>query len=216
MLPTEKGRRRGVLVGAVRVASVQHPAALRRLRRDGRLHGDGRRIDPHFRAPYTVMRRWLSDHDAAYRGAPYPLWGWVVTPGDLTTLTFHLENAVEVDAPAALLIADVPRSRALVTCFLHWHHVLNGFPIDEELVDAWEAWQVHNPSAHPVEAAPAALRDALEQDWRTIIDRRCCDYSETQATMAELTCRDVVDVVAVTTSSDPQQLARRAAQNAEC
>ncbi|MGY2049424.1 DUF3841 domain-containing protein [Methylobacterium sp. JK268] len=99
----------------VRVYSFQSLAAASCARERGFWAGDRRFVDEHFAVPYAWMVDQMSRRIPDFSG-DYPIWGYFVRPN---------MRRCRFDDDCVLVVADVPRSRMLISDLARWHNPLN-------------------------------------------------------------------------------------------
>jgi hypothetical protein len=160
--------------------TIQTEEAYEKLKTDGRLVGDWRRVWKHFKEPYKWLCDQMENRGIRLNGRP-PIWAWAVKP-DLRR-SAHLDTGKK----GVRLKIQVPYTHALISNFSAWHCVLNN----------------HYVYASDADFDKEFTRDQIELSWQRIFDLDWCsmraDYHErSQVTLPVLELSQVKQARAFT------------------
>jgi hypothetical protein len=180
--------------------TIQDMRAWERLRREGVLRGDGRRVSPYYRHAYgwmsDQMRLRLPPHCASF-----PLWGWYRWQGrrqcrpDLRA-SGHLAKGV----PGVRIELELSEESVLLSDFNGWHCVLNRhFLSINEQEDEAVARELERAGVEWRWPYPEPFHARVVSSWQRIFDLEagdaewCGPLSERsiQATFWELTISQI-------------------------
>ena len=146
----------------MRIYTIQSIQTWHALRQQGVLRCDAERVWDGYAAAYDWMRSQMAKRIPGYGGG-YPIWGWYRPKQDLRSWRHRWKE------PSALLIAEVPAERVVLSDFDAWHMVLNtGYlSLTEEESDYYEN---HVLPAARYEDMPRQYQAIVEANWERIFD----------------------------------------------
>lgn len=179
--------------GTVRAYTLQSAAAWDLALERGYMTGSRDHVDEHDLGPYLWMVEQMGLRIDGHSG-DFPIWAFFHRP--------NMRQRPFFDAPTVLIVADVPRSRMLISDFDLWHDPLNSWycALTHEESDAFDG-------SHVGGTGPAFVTDAMRSTWERVFDlaprppevlRFAGPGCRLQACIDRITIDEVVSVTPVT------------------
>lgn len=148
----------------IRAWTIQSAACWERLKHQGVLRADGRRVHHHFRPAYRWLTQRMVRHIPCCTGR-FPVWFWYSPKPDLRH-GGHLpagKRGVRIEL-------ELPRERVLLFDFQSWHCVLNRWHLSLSWRESRE-WDRRSKEFDQYRAPlPAQLEAELQATWERVFD----------------------------------------------
>ncbi|BDH62050.1 hypothetical protein MTP04_21800 [Lysinibacillus sp. PLM2] len=117
----------------MRVYTVQHLEAYKKLREQGFLEGREAFVDKDFLKAYHWMKQQMIKRIPNYKGENYPIWLWK------RSVNRNERVLLPKGTRGVILTLEIPDDQILWSDFQSWHFVLNNSPITDS-EDEWERY----------------------------------------------------------------------------